>query len=539
MEQSIMHGMQIIGAETSACSKRTFTAHNPGTGESLPTSFHQATRGEIHHAALLADEAFDPFRAKAPNGVAAFLFAIADQIEKLGDELWERAHAETGLTIPQLVNEARRTVQQTRMFAQLVRDGSWLNARIDPGQKDPVPNPRPDLRTTLFPLGPVAVFGASSLPLSMSVAGTDTISALAAACPVIAKAHPLHPGTCELLGMAMIEAARQTAMPSGVFSMIHTTNAEDAQYLVQHPLIQAVAFTGTYKAGNALLQAANSRPDPIPVFAGMGSVNPVFLLPDILQQRAGEIAADFVHSVTMNCGQSCTRPGIVVGLKSNEFHEFIEGAVRFARETPKQLMLSESVYLAFDAGVQRMAQTSGVEALTPLPESGDRAGSGHASLFRSCLLFQTKAKKFLAEAHLHEDLFGPAALIVCCETEEELFAVARNLTGQLSAAVFGTHNDLREYPGLLRELKKRVGRIVFNELPTEITVSHAIHHGGPFPAATLPQFSSMGAGAIFRFVRPLCFQNCPDEMLPAELQNGNPRGLWRMVDGSFTRQPCE
>ena len=534
-----MHGMQIIGAETSACGKQTFTAHNPVTGEPLPTCFHEATQAEIHQAALLADEAFDPFRAKAPNGIAAFLFAIADQLQELEQVLIERAHIETGLTVQRLTEEVLRAIHQARLYAQLVREGSWQMPRIDIGLPEAAPQGRPDLRTTLFPLGPVAVFGASSFPISMSVAGTDTISALAAACPVIVKAHPLHPGTSEILGTAISEAARQTAMPSGVFSLIHSTQPEVVRHLVQHPIIRAVAFTGTYQGGRALMEAASNREDPIPVFAEMGSLNPVFVLPEILQERAPKIAEGFVQSITRACGQLCTRPGIMVAFGGKGFDQLIEVVTEHALKAPSQVMLSESIFEACREGTDRIAQTPGVLSLTPLTTGNpaEEPPARHRCLTNTCSLFLANAKTFLAQAHLQEDVFGPVAILIRCDTEEELLALARNLSGQLAATVFGTHSDLREFPGVVRELKKRVGRLVYNGFPTDITLGHAIHHGGPYPAAMFPHFSSIGTTAIYRFVRPLCLQDCPEEQLPQELQDSNPRGLWRIVDGSLSRQP--
>lgn len=525
-----LHGQQLIGKATSAERDEAFTATNPQTGETLAPRFHEASTAEAERAVARADEAFDAFAQTSPDQRAGLLEAIADQLEALGDDLLDRTHAETALPMKRLQGERARAVNQTKLFAQMIREGSWVEARIDRGDPSREPMPKPDVRRMLVPIGPVAVFGASNFPLAISVAGTDTISALGAGCPVVVKAHPGHPGTCEMIARAILEAVDQTGMPDGVFSLVHGTGSDVGQALVKHPATKAVGFTGSQRGGRAIFDAAASRPEPIPVYAEMGSVNPVFVLPGALKERADEIAQGYIQSVTLGAGQFCTNPGLVLGLGGEPLERFTEAATRHAAEAAPATMLHAGIHDAYQAGVERIERTEGVQ----------RAGGGGAAAEAgnnqaACAIFTTDTRTLEAHPHLNEEVFGPSSIVTSCDSAEDLRRIARNLEGHLTATIHGTERDLAEHADLVALLQKKVGRLIFNGFPTGIEVCHAMHHGGPYPATTDPHFTSIGTAAIYRFARPICYQNFPDAALPEALRNRNSRGIWRLVDGEWTK----
>ncbi|MEZ0389116.1 MAG: aldehyde dehydrogenase (NADP(+)), partial [Verrucomicrobium sp.] len=495
-----LHGHSIIaGKVLLSSSGESFLPQNPATGADLSPPVHEAPVEHADLALQAADAAFDELRAKTPEQRAAFLEAIADGIEGLGDLLLQRAQVETGLPLARLSGERARTTGQARLFAKLIREGTWLEARIDRAIPDRQPLAKPDVRRMMQPLGPVVVFGASNFPLAISVAGTDTVSALAAGCPVVAKAHPGHPGTCEMIARVIAEAGDRTGMPAGAFSLVHGKGVEIGMALVKHPLTTAVAFTGSLRGGRALYDAACARPSPLPFYGELGSVNPVFLLPGALQQRATQIAEGFVGSLTMGVGQFCTNPGVVFGVKSEGFQDFTEKTASLVRVWPPSTMLHSGISHAFKEGLKRISRVKGIDLLG-MSEGTARGEAAQAS----AMVFSTDLETYQTNEALHEEVFGPASIVTRCATQEDLEKVAEGLEGQLTASIHGTPEDLRNHARLIRILERKVGRIIFNGFGTGIEVCPSMHHGGPYPSSTHSFFTSIGTAAIYRFVRPVC-----------------------------------
>jgi NADP-dependent aldehyde dehydrogenase len=503
---------------------------NPATGEVLEDEFLEATAGDIDAAARAAERAFEPYATLSPGRRAEFLRAIAQQTIALGDRLLARAAAETGLPTARLESERARTVGQILLFAELIEEGSWVGARIDRALSDRKPQPRPDIRRMLVPSGPVAVFGASNFPLAFSVAGGDTISALAAGCPVVVKAHPAHPGTSELSASAIRTAGRETGMPEAVFSMVHGRSPEVGITLVTHPAIRAAAFTGSLVAGRTLYDAAALRPEPIPVFAEMGSSNPVFLLPGALQDRGEAIARGFAASVTLGSGQFCTNPGLAVLVDAPVSSAFLQTAGDLLAAAAAGTMAHAGIKAAYDRDIAEVARIAGV-AIAARSQS---AGAHPDTEARAALLL-TDARTYLANPRLSAEIYGPASVAVRCASRLEMLQLARGLHGHLTATVHGTERDLEEFQELVAVLRRKAGRLIFNGFPTGVEVCHAMHHGGPYPATADARETSVGSAAILRFARPVCYQDFPQSALPEELRNENPRGIWRMVDGAFTK----
>ena len=504
-----------------------FRARNPWTGEPFGAEFVEATEAMVDRALVAAEGAFEPYRAAAPSARAAFLRRIGDEIVALGDELLELASAETALPPGRLTGERGRTVGQLRMFAERVEEGSWVEARIDPAQPERAPAARPDIRRMLIPLGPVGVFGASNFPLAFSVAGGDTASALAAGCPVVFKAHPAHPGTSALVGDAIARAAAASGMPEGVFSLLQGAGHEVGLWLTRHPLTRAIGFTGSLRGGRALFDAAAARPEPIPVYAEMGSVNPVFLLPSAVAARAEALGEGLAGSITMGVGQFCTNPGVLVGLRDPALDRLTATLSERVAAAPAAAMLYPAIGEGYRAAVAGVRADEAVEVLA------EAAAGGEGALGRP-IVFTTSARSFLEHSHLQDEIFGPASLLVTAETPAELEEVARGLEGQLTASVQGTSEDLLRHAGLVRILERKVGRIIFNGFPTGVEVGHAMQHGGPYPATTDSRSTSVGSAAITRFARPVAYQDFPDAALPPELRDANPLGIWRLVDGALT-----
>ncbi len=527
-----LHGKNILGREVSRLGHLTYQAFNPLMGKFLDTFFYEATPEEIHRALELAHQAFPYYHRRSAEEIAVFLEKIAEEIAGLGDQLIEIAQAETALPPDRLAGERARTLNQIRMFASLVREGSWVQASIDRAQPERKPVPKPDLRRMLIPIGPVVVFGASNFPLAFSVAGGDTASALAAGNPVIVKVHPAHPGTSELVARAITKASGKAGLPAGVFSMIHGSGPDAGLMLVRHPLTRAVGFTGSLRAGRALFDAAAQRPDPIPIYAEMGSVNPVFVLPGALHDRCESIAEGLKQSVTLGVGQFCTCPGLVVGTEDGSMTRFVETLARLFAASRPATMLYPGILRAFEAGVDRFSRIPGVtvtrSSLRPDSHKTEAAPT----------LFWTAGETFLKCPGLSDEVFGPSTLIVRCSNREELEKVARGLQGQLTATIHGTSEDLAEFKGLVALLEDKAGRLIFNGFPTGVEVCPSMHHGGPYPATTNTGFTSVGTAAIQRFARPVCYQNFPQESLPPELRNTNVRKIWRLVDNQWTRDDC-
>ena len=490
--------------------------------------FEEASIVLVESAVAAAQRASQEYRQLSAEARAGFLDRIAEKLESVSD-LLDVAHVETALPSERLAAERARTTGQLRMFANQVREGSWVNARIDRARPDRKPLPKPDIRRMLIPIGPVAVFAASNFPLAFSVAGGDTASALAAGCPVVVKAHPAHPATSELAAGAIIDAIRAAGLPPGIFSLIHSTRNEIARALVQRSQIKAVAFTGSLRAGRALFDAAASRRDPIPVYAEMGSVNPVFLLPGALAERAEAIADGLKNSVTLGVGQFCTNPGLTIGIGDEGFERFARRMQQLIADAPAGRMLYPALFQSYQAGVDRLSAIHGV-GTTMSPVSTGEASHACASLF------ETGTQTFIRHPELGEEVFGPSTVLVRCGSREEMETIAHRLDGQLTATIHGTPSDLAEYASLISVLEDKAGRLIVNGYPTGVEVCASMQHGGPYPATTDSRTTSVGTAAIHRFARPVAYQDFPHSLLPLELWDANPRQIWRMVDGQMTKE---
>jgi alpha-ketoglutaric semialdehyde dehydrogenase len=525
-----LHGLSLIAGQPGQTGGKTFHAVNPATGETLQPAFHEASNDEAGRALDAAAAAFADYRARPAADRARLLDTIATEIEALGDALLQRVTSETGLPLGRVTGERGRTCGQLRLFAQLVREGSWVDARIDTALPDRQPLPRPDLRRMLLPLGPVVVFGSSNFPLAFSVAGGDTASALAAGCPVVVKAHRAHPGTSELVAGAVTRAVAACGLPAGVFSLIHGGGASIGIAMVKHPATTAVGFTGSHAAGRALFDAAASRPHPIPVFAEMSSINPVFLLPGALRERGAALAQGLVGSFTLGVGQFCTKPGLVFLQRGPDADAFLAKLAELVRGAPSGTLLTRGIR---DAFVENRAKVTAVPGVTGLAQGGGSSDAGRTELPPS--VATASARDFLAHPALATEAFGPFTLVLLADSAAEIAACAAALEGQLTATLHGTAADLAGARSLLATLEQKAGRIVVNGFPTGVEVSPAMNHGGPYPATTDVRFTSVGTAAIHRFVRPVCYQGLPDDLLPPALQNANPLGLLRLVNGAPSR----
>lgn len=522
-----INGNMLIGATAVHGGTPTFHAIDPATGLEMEPPFGTGTTADAERACLLAQQAFDTYRRTTLDQRAEFLEQIAQNILDLGPALIDRAMQESGLPQGRIEGERGRTVGQLRLFAKVVRDGRWLGTALDSALPDRTP-PRPDLRLRKIGLGPVVVFGASNFPLAFSVAGGDTASALAAGCPVVVKAHSAHPGTSELVGKAIRAAVASSALPEGVFSLIYGDGRTIGQALVTHPAIKAVGFTGSRQGGMALVRAAAQRDEPIPVYAEMSSINPMFLLPGAMAQRASQIGSAFVDSLTLGSGQFCTNPGLVIALEGEALNMFCDSALTTLQDKAAGTMLTPGIYAAFNNGVERLIKAAGVTLLA-------RGHSGTGACAGQAALFITDAATFLSRPELEAEIFGASALIVRCRDTGQFKQIAEYLDGQLTATMFLTENDRAIAQTLLPTLERKAGRILINGYPTGVEVSHAMVHGGPFPATSDSRSTSVGASAIDRFLRPICYQDLPSWLLPAALQNNNPLDLWRVRDGELAQ----
>jgi alpha-ketoglutaric semialdehyde dehydrogenase len=524
-----LSGRSLIGEQSAQRRGSVFYAVNPATGEKLEPAFYSATSDDIDQAATLATDAFDHLATLSGRDRARLLRGIAENLLAEGAAIVERANLETGLPLPRLQSELKRTTGQLNLFADVLDEGSWVNARIDEADRDRKPIPRPDIRSMLRPLGPVAVFGASNFPLAFSVAGGDTASALAAGNPVVVKAHPAHPGTSEIVGKLIQKAIKENGFPSGMFSLLFDAGIEVGISLVQHPATKAVAFTGSASGGQALMRLAAERPEPIPCYAEMGSTNPLFILSGAMRERGAQIAQGLQTSFTLGSGQFCTKPGVVF-VPQDQSTEF-EGALqKGVGALDPLMMLTHGIAAKYKEAIgQRLAQSQ-AELI-----SGKSDAASTSCANSAVTLFRTSLDKFLAHTELADEVFGPTTLLVHYGNERDLLSAARRLHGHLTATIQGTEEDLARAHELVRVLETKVGRVVFNGFPTGVEVSHAMVHGGPFPATSDGRSTSVGTQAIFRFLRPVCYQDFPDAALPPELQSANPLGLMRMVNGTFTR----
>ncbi len=519
-------GNQLIGYAESGEGPASFGGVDPRSRSTLPPRFREATENEVDRALVAAEAAFEPYRSLPGEQRAAFLRAAAREIEALGETLVERTCAETALPAARVRAERGRTTAQLVAFAELLEEGSWVEARIDRGDPQRQPLPKPDLRRIKIAIGPVVVFAASNFPLAFSVAGGDTASALAAGCPVVVKAHPAHPGTSELVARAVLRAARTLDLPDGVLSLLHGPRPATGQALVRHPLTRAVGFTGSLRAGRALMDAAAARPEPIPVHAEMGSVNPVVVLPRAAEHDLEGLAVRLYASCTLGVGQYCTQPGLVVAL-GPDARALADALARHALEATAEPMLYDDLADAYAAGVQQRTKLDGVELLG----QGEAAADGTAA---PAVLY-CAARAVLEHAELLDELFGPVTLVVEAADGAELLALIERLPGQLSATLYAGDGGASEYATLIRTLERKVGRLLFGGVPTGLEVAPAMHHGGPYPASSDVRATSVGSAAIDRFARPICYQDAPPALLPAALRDGNPSRILRLVDGTWTR----
>jgi acyl-CoA reductase-like NAD-dependent aldehyde dehydrogenase len=515
---------QIIGFDEAGSGEEIFYSYDPVKQANNEYQFYKATPDQVNLAVAKAAAAFQVYRKKSGAERADFLSAIAQELLNTGDHLVTVCCNETGLPTARIEGERMRTVGQLEMFAALLREGSWVDARIDLAIPERTPVPKPDLRFMHIPIGPVVVFGASNFPLAFSVAGGDTASVLAAGCTVVVKAHPAHPATSAIVGRVIQTVARKTDMPDGVFSLLFDNGIEVGLQLVKHPLIKAVGFTGSYKAGKALYDAAVSRPEPIPVYAEMGSTNPVFILPEAMKERGQEIATAYSVAVTLGVGQFCTNPGILV--YQNKDDNFKQSLKTEFEKKAGGVMLSPNILNAYNAGLQQHLAIAGVEQLATT-DTITNAGQNTAVP----VLLTADSDILSNNPRLSEEIFGPVGIIIPVNTKKEMLDIAENLSGHLTATVHGNNEELIEYKKLLEVLEQKAGRIIINGFPTGVEVCSAMVHGGPFPSTTDSKTTSVGTAAIYRFTRPVCYQNMPQSLLPVELKDKNKPGIYRLING--------
>ena len=518
-----LSGRSLIAGKLAESTGKAFHAFHPVDGRALEPSFYSATADDVDRAVTAATDAFAAFSATSGQERARLLRRIADGIDASAPAIIAQANLETALPFPRLTGETARTSNQLRFFATVIEEGSWVIARIDTADPARTP-PKPDIRSMLRPLGPVAVFGASNFPLAFSVAGGDTASALAAGNPVVVKAHPAHPGTSELVGRIIQSAVQASGLPAGLFSLLYDGGYEVGAALVQHPGIRAVGFTGSLRGGRALMDLAAVRPEPIPVYAEMGSTNPVFILPGALQERGEQIAEGLHGSFTIGGGQMCTKPGVVFAEAANST-AFTERLRTATQAGPSFSLLTGGIASNFK---RELARRKSLQTA-----AGAAVDTGFSA---QPILLETTADAFFSDPSLAEEVFGPTTLLVHTSTTEQMLKAAHELQGHLTATVIGTEQDLEQNKELLRILESKVGRLIFNGFPTGVEVCHAMVHGGPYPSTSDGRSTSVGSQAIFRFARPVAYQGLPQSALHPALQNANPLGILRLWNGAWSSE---
>jgi 2,5-dioxopentanoate dehydrogenase len=525
-----LRGYSIINGHSHEGNGAAFRGVDPAKGEQLEPVYHCASIADLNRAADLAEEAFVVYRKLSGRERGRFLRHIADGLEAIVPELVERANRETALPEARLKGESARTINQLRLFAQVVEEGSWVNARIDPAQPDRKPLPRSDIRSMMKALGPVAVFGASNFPLAFSVAGGDTAAAFAAGNPVIVKAHHAHPGTSEMVGQVIARSVRECGLPTGVFALLFGAGSEIGAALVDHPNVKAVGFTGSLAAGKALMQRAAARPEPIPCFMEMSSVNPLFVLPEALKTRGTQIAAGLFGSFTLGVGQFCTKPGLIYLPRNADADALVAEVKALVEKASLSPMLTEGISKSYRSGIAgRQAQP---QVNTVAQASSDGAGNNYAAP----VLMEIDAKDLLTNPELSTEIFGPSALVIRYDSSEQLMELAGGIEGQLTATLHASDADLAKFADLIAILERKAGRLIVNGFPTGVEVCHAMVHGGPYPATSDSRATSVGTYSIYRFVRPVCYQDFPQAALPDELKDANPLGIMRLIDGQLTRE---
>lgn len=497
-------------------------AVNPATGKTLPERYAAASEDEIKRACEMAEAVRFELAALSGSEKGAFLRTLSQALEEALEELVTLMTAETALPETRVRAETARSCGQLRMFADLVEGGDWVDARIDRARPDRQPLPKPDLRSMLRPIGPVAVFCAGNFPLAFSVAGGDSAAAWAAGCPVVVKAHSSHPGTALLVGRKVVESLKECGWPEGSFSLLFGRGKLIGQSLVSHPAIKAVAFTGSRQAGRSIMELAAKRPEPIPVFAEMSSVNPIFVLSGINSTKIEAFAEGLSTSATLGVGQFCTNPGIVFhpgGQWGEEFISHYSGKMAKVAPAP---MLNRGICESYEKGLDFLANLQGVEVVRRV-----FAGTDQDCCKAGVCVLKAKAKDFLDNSSMMEEVFGPATLLVSYESFDQLISIAARMEGQLTSSIFGEEDDLEKCDSLLRILEGKAGRLIFNQFPTGVEVCDSVVHGGPFPATSDSRSTSVGTGAILRFARPVCYQGFPEKTLPHELKDANPLSLRR------------
>lgn len=518
----------LIAGNPSGLGTETLKAVNPAGRTQTAELFRVATEEELDRAVEAAHSAWQTYKNVSGVEKAGFLRTIADEIEVLGDTLVQRVMIESGLPQGRVEGERGRTCGQLRLFADLLEEGSWVEARIDEAIPDRQPLPRVDIRKMLQSTGPVAVFTASNFPLAFSTAGGDTASALAAGSPVVVKAHSSHLGTNALVAEAVTKAVKKCNLPAGVFSSVQGPGNEIGKKLVEHPLIKAVGFTGSYYGGMAIVKTANNRKEPIPVYAEMGSINPVYILADKIEQDYARVAAQLAGSVNLGAGQFCTNPGLSIVEKGEKLDEFLLALKEEFSGLEAATMLNEGIYRSYGVNKQNCLSQPGVDIIFNAETDNDewKGRPGVAKI---------TASEFIKNPKLQEEVFGPFTLLVICNTKEELSLVAKSLEGQLTGSIIGTDLEIADHTELIELLSQKVGRLIFNGVPTGVEVCHAMHHGGPFPSTSNGMYTSVGTDAIKRFVRPVSFQNAPQSILPDALKDGNPLNIWRKINGNYSK----
>jgi len=523
-----VRGENHIGFKRSGEGEVIFQSLDPATGESLAVLFHEATVAETSEAIRLAAEAFPVYSELSVQKRAQFMKAIAAEMERNTDQLTEAFVRESGLPQERAETELKRTCFQLVSYADAILNGSVLNAVIDPADPERTPAPKPDLRRVNLGIGPVVVFGASNFPFAYSTMGGDSASALAAGCPVIVKGHAMHPYTGELVADCVIRVAQEFGMPEGVFSHLHAKGFTVGEQLVSDERIKAVGFTGSFKGGMALHAIGQKRKEPIPVFAEMGSVNPVVVLPDALAQKTSEIAAKLAASVALNAGQFCTSPGLLFLVEDAASGRFLAELTALIAKVPAQVMLNPSIKKQYEAARESQRESAAVLA----EDRQEPLNTIHPAVF------SVSGEQFIADENRQEEVFGSFLLVVRCKDSAELKECLGVLHGQLTASVFAEQSEAALSNVCIGLLNKKAGRIIMNGVPTGVEVSPAQQHGGTFPAASDSRFTSVGSGAISRFMRPVAYQNFPDEMLPESLKSRNPSNILRFVNGNWTTNPC-
>ncbi|MCG8785593.1 aldehyde dehydrogenase (NADP(+)) [Tenacibaculum finnmarkense] len=505
-------GKNYIGNQLKASGTTTHKTVNPKLNMQNPTDFYQATLEEVNQAVELADSAFKAYRKVSGEKRAEFLNAIADEILALDTELIDMYMSESGLPEGRAQGERGRTVGQLRAFADLVAKDQWRNVTIDQAIPTRQPLPKSDLRKTSIPLGPVVVFAASNFPLAFSTAGGDTASALASGCPVIVKSHAMHSGTGELVASAIIKAAEKTGMPNGVFSNITGSGRVVGSALVKHPKVKAVGFTGSIAGGRALYNLGAQRDEPIPVFAEMGSINPVVVLPNVIKNKAAETASTYAGSITVGTGQFCTNPGLLLTIAGADTDAFVKDLAEKTVAIAPQCMLHPNIKDGFVSNAEVVSSQPGVQVVGQITETVE-------ANFAASTICAVSGAEFLANPKMHTEVFGPFSLVVKAKDQAELLDVIDHLDGQLTGTVLAEKEDFDALPAVADALQAKVGRIIFNGVPTGVEVCESMTHGGPYPASSDSRFTAVGLGAIKRWVRPFSFQDWPTELLPTELRN--------------------